>query len=168
MGKFPVCTELFRAVINVAVHIIGIPLINQGLNDLNDGVYILRRSGMHGRGADSQSLCVRIVFRDILVGQLLDRNTKLVCLIDHLIVNICEILHKFNRIALILQIAAQGIEQDKRPRVSNMEKVIHSGPAGIHPDLAGLNRDELLFFPGQGIIQIKLRINHGPIPPIYV
>ena len=51
----------------------------------------------------------------------------------------------------MFQIAPEGIENDHRARVSDVNQVIDGRPADIHTDLAFLKRFEFLFGHGQGV-----------------
>ena len=54
-------------------------------------------------------------------------------------------------VAEMFQEAEQDVVRDAGTGVSEMGVAVDSRPADVHADMAGIDRNEEFFFPGQGI-----------------
>ncbi len=104
------------------------------------------------RGADPQPFRVGQIFPNIPLRNLLNGDPFFVGFVDELVVDVGEVLDKSHVIAAIFKVPAQGIKHANRAGVANMDKVIDGRAAGVHFDLARLDRDELLFLSGEGVV----------------
>ena len=73
---------------------------------------------------------------------------------DHLVVDVREVLHKADLITAVFQIAAHGVEYDKRARVPDMEKIINRWSAGVHGYLPGYEWNEFFLSARHRIIDL--------------
>ena len=152
VGQLAVLGEGLGAEIDVAVlGNVGVALVNEGLDDVDDGVHGLGGARVHGCGLDAQALGVDKVLLDIAVGDDVVGDALLVCLADDLVVNIGEVLHEGHLVAAVLEIAAQQVKHDERAGVADVEIVVHGRAARIHLDLARRDRHKLLFLSGQRV-----------------
>jgi hypothetical protein len=72
---------------------------------------------------------------------------------DRLVVHVGEVHHELHLVAAELQVAAQEVREEERPHVADVRRGVHRGAAGVHPDLAGLQGDELFFAARQGVVE---------------
>ena len=136
------------------VRSIGMPLVDEGLNQVDDLLDMLRGPGVAGGPLHPQGVRIHVVFLDVAVRDLLDGAALLIGLADELIVDVGEILDEFHLVAPVLQVPAQGIEHHEGPGVANMEVIIHRRAAHIHADLPRFQGDELFLFAGHGVIDL--------------
>ena len=164
MAQLAVVRIGFGAEVHIAVRgKVGVAGIEQLLHNADNCVHGFGRAGMHGRLADAEALRVRVVFLDIAVGNHVIGHAFLVGLVNHLVVDIGEILHELHLIAAVFKVAAQQVEHDERARVADVEIVVHGRAAGIHFDLARGDRDKLLFLTGQGVEQFHSFISFSDL-----
>ena len=97
-------------------------------------------------------------------GQLVNADPTLIGTRDDLVFHIGDIAHIGHVIRAIgmLQQPVKHIEHNHRPRIAQMCTVIDSGPTDIETHIVRLNRLELLFLSGLGIIERDGR--HGSLP----
>ena len=138
-------------------------IVQQLLHNVNDRVHGLGRAGVHGRPADAEPLRIDVVFLDIAVRDNVEVHAFFIRLIDDLIVDIGEVLHKFHLVAPVLKVAAQQVEYNERARIADVEVVIHGRAAGIHFDLTWGDRNEFLLLAGQGIEQFHDSISFSDL-----
>ena len=149
MGELAIAGELQRAEIDVAARdSVGVTLVHQGPDQVNDLVHRLGRPGVNGGRADAKGLGVLEVLGDILLRDLAGGNTLLVGALDDLVVHVGEVLDKGDLIATVLQIAAQNVKEDDRAGVADVNQVVNGGAAGVHAHLARLDRDKFLLAAG--------------------
>ena len=56
----------------------------------------------------------------------------------------------------------EHVKHDHGPRVAQMRAVIDRGTADIHPHILRINRREILFLPGGGVVQLDRQVTgHG-------
>src|SRR5699024_12413447 len=88
----------------------------------------------------------------IALSSLLSAALFLYVLCYDLVVNVCKIRYIIYFITSVLHISAACIEDDHRPGISNMDKVIDRTSAYIHFHLSFFQRNEFFFSLCQGII----------------
>ena len=154
-GQLPIAGEGAHGKVYVPiVRGVGVPLIDEGLDQVDDLLDMLRGPGVAGGPFHPQGVRVHVVFPDVAVCDLLDGAALLIGLADELIVDVGEILNEFHLVAPVLQIPAQGIEHHEGPGIADMEVIIHRRAAYIHADLPGLEGDERFLFAGHGVIDL--------------
>ena len=138
-----------------------VTLVDQSLDDVDDGIHGLGCTRMYGCALDAQTLCVDKVLLNIAVSDDVVGHAFLVCLVDDLIVNVGKVLYKGYLVAAVLEVTAEQIEHDERTCVADVEIVIDGRAARVHLDFARGNRYKLLFLTGQCIKQL-----HGYQSPL--
>ena len=68
--------------------------------------------------------------------QFLYGDALAVCAVDHLVVDVGEVLDEGHVVAQVLHETAQRVEYDEGPGVADVEIVVHRGAAGIDAHLA--------------------------------
>ena len=106
---------------------------------------------MDGGRTDAQTLGVGQILANIALGDLFGGDALLVCLFDDLVVDVGKVLHEGHIVAAELQVPAQGVKDADRAGVADVDKVIDGRPAGVHLDLARLQRDKFLLLSGEGV-----------------
>src|SRR5881394_1829266 len=81
-----------------------------------------------------------------LTSELGKRRPAVANTFDNLVLNICDIHHVFNRVALELQIPADQITKYESAPIANVGKIVNRRPATVHPDplACGIQRPEVL------------------------
>ena len=126
MAQLAVLREGLGAEVNVAVlRNIGVAVLDQTLDDVDDGVHGLGRARVNGSLLDAEALRVDIVFLDIALCDGVEVNALFVGLVDDLVVDVGEVLHELDLVAAVLEVAAQQVENDERTRVADMEVVVY-------------------------------------------
>ena len=151
--------KLRRAEVDIAVHGVGIALVHQRLDDVEDGVDVVGCQRVHIRRADAEAFRVGEILVDVALGNDIVGHALLARAADDLVVDVGEVLHEGHGIAAVFEVAAEHVEDDKAARVADMEVVVDGRAAGVHLDLAGLNRDKFLFFAGERVVKL-----HGCCP----
>ena len=139
VGELAVLLKFGRAEVDIPLYLIGITLLNQGGDDGNDLINILRSAGMDSGLPDIEPLGIRPVFLNILFRHLGERDPLLVRTADDLIVHIGEVLDKVHLQPAVLQVPAQHVKNAQRARVADVDKIVDRGAAGIDFNRIGLN-----------------------------
>src|SRR3989339_1036447 len=99
-----------------------------------------------------------MIVLEILTRDLFNRACQILsakflfCLIDYLIVHICDIPYKVNLITFICKITADNIKYISASGMADMGDVVNSRTADIHADMAFFDRPELFFFSCKRIV----------------
>ena len=133
---------------------VGVAVFDQTGNQSDDLPDMLRGPGMNRGGADAQRLRVHIVFRNETVCQFLYGNAFLVGAADHLVVDVCEVLHKCHVVAFPFQLPPEHIEGDKGPGVTDVKIIVYGRTAGINAYLSFMNRSEGFFFSRHAVVNL--------------
>ena len=152
MGELSILTELQGAEINVAVfRRISVALFHQIRDNFYNLFHGLGGSRMNGGLPDIQASGVGFIFLDIPLGDGQIIGLLLVSLADNLIVDIGEILHKGYFHAPVFQVSAKNVKHAHGPGVSDMDKIINCGPAGVNFCFSRRNGDKFFLLSGKGI-----------------
>ena len=143
-GKLSVVFCLAGAEVDIPVGLIRVPFVDQSLDERDDVRNMLGNSRMN--------VGLRHVHRLNIFEILLN----VLGLADNLIIHIGEVLHELYLIAAELKILAEGIKNDDRTCVSNVNVVIYRRSAGIDQCLTLVNRLEFFFLSGQCVIYFHL------------
>ena len=146
VGQFSVFFKLSGTEINCSVLLIRIVFRDQIRDHRDHAADLFRRAGMCGSGTHIHVFHVLLALFDITLGYFLSGDPFLDGFLDDLVVHVGKVRYIVDLIALMLQIAAQGIEHDHRTRVSDMNKIIYRRSADIDGNLARDDRYELFFF----------------------
>ena len=170
VAELAVVLEFQRAVVHVTVDLVGVALVDERRDEVDDLLDVLGGLRVHGRLADAERMRVGKVLGDVFFGDLLAGDALLVGTIDNLVVHVGEVLHERYLVAAVLQIAAQHVEHDDRARVADVDVVIHRRAAGVHTHFARLDRHELFLLHGHGVVQFHIqaplrRICNKKAPP---
>ena len=157
VAELAVVLEVQRAVVHVTVDLIGVALVDERRDDVDDLLDVFGRLRVHGRLADAERVCVGEVLGDVFFRNFLARDALFVGALDDLVVHVGEVLHKRHLVAAVLQIAAQHVKHDDRARIADVDVVIHRRAAGVHAHLAGLDRHELFLLHGHGVEQFHIQ-----------
>ena len=137
--------------IDVAVYLVGQALVFQLFNQGDDLADVFGGARMHVRLHHAQGLGVLEVLSDIFLGDGVHGGMFLVGAANHFVVNVGKVLHKLDLVAHVGEKAPQGVENDKRPRVADVEIVIHRRPAGVNAHLALVDGHEFFLFARHGV-----------------
>ena len=86
------------------------------------------------------------------LGDFLHGSTLFLALLDELIVDVGDVGDIDDLVAAVLKVTAQGIEDDERAGVADVDIVVDGGAADVDAVLARHLRHELLpFLAGQGV-----------------
>ena len=124
--------------VDVPVRDVGVPLLDNLPNDADDLRHVLRGERRHVGTANPQRVSVLVIFRDETRGQVGDLDPLRVGAIDHLVVDIREVLDEGDLVARVFQVAAQDVKDDEGPRVADMEEVVDRRAAAVEGHVFGL------------------------------
>ncbi len=127
---------------------IGMILVDQRLDHLDHAPDLLRRLRMRGGRLHVQGLHVLSALLDIALGDHGRIHPFLIRLLDDLIIHIGKIGNIVDRISLMFHVTSGRVKNDHRPRIPDMNQVIHRRPAHIHADLPFHQGYEFLFLSG--------------------
>ena len=131
--------------VDVALRLVGVALLDEGLDQADHGADLLGGLGAHGRVLDAGAAHVLDEGVGVLRGHLGGAAALLVGLLDDLVVDVGDVLDEGHLVAAPLEVAADDIEGDEGARVADVDAVVDGGTAHVHAHLAGLARGELLF-----------------------
>ena len=145
--------------VDVAVRHVGMAVVHDPLNRGDDLRNVLRGAGGDGGRADAQRLRVLLVLRDETLRQLRDRRPLPVRPMDHLVVDVREVLNEGYLVPQVLQPSAQHVEDDEGPGVADVKVVVYRRPAAVEGNLSLLQRDERLLFARKIVVQHQAQVN---------
>ena len=90
-------------------------------------------------------------FRPRSLPFLLHGSALFLSLFDELIVDVGDVGDVDDLVAAVLEVAAQGIEDDERAGVADVDIVVDGGAADVDAVLARHLRHELFLLAGQGV-----------------
>ena len=123
---------------------------------------MLRGERRHVGPPDPQGIGVLVVFPDEARGEVGDLDALGMGALDHLVVDVREVLDEGDLIPQMLQVAAQDVEDDERARVADVKEVVDRRAAAVEGDASRGQGDERLLFARQVVIK---RQTHGNAPP---
>ncbi len=144
--------EFRHTIVNIPVHHVGKPLLNQGSDHLNDIAHMLGYPGIYIGPFNIKLIQVGKISGYIPVGNLFPGCSFIIGGFNNFVVDIGKILHMKNLKTLIFQIPFYNVPGNKRPGIADMRMIVRSYPADIQADFARLSRDKIFFSPDQGII----------------
>ena len=85
------------------------------------------------------------------LGDFLHGSTLLLALLDELVIDVGDVGDIDDLVAAVLKVTAQGIEDDERAGVADVDIVVDGGAADVDAVLARHLRHELFLLAGQGV-----------------
>ena len=82
-------------------------ILDQALNNIDDGIHGFGRTRVYGRLFYAKTLCINEILLDIALGDGVEVHTLLVGLVDDLVVNVGKVLHELDLITAVLEVTAQ-------------------------------------------------------------
>ena len=146
MAELAVGREALHVEIDGAVDDVGMAVVDDALDERDDLGDVLGGAGIERGALDAESIGVLVIVGYGLLGQLLYGDAVTVGPLDHLVVDVGEVLHESDFVAAELQIAAEHVENDEGTRVSDVEVVVDGGAAAVKGDFALANGDKGFFF----------------------
>ena len=144
-GELAVAAKGLGVKVDAVAALIGQALVHQLLHQRDDLGDVLGGLGVDGGLAHAQRLDVLEVLGDKALAQLLDGGALLVGAVDHLVVDVGEVLHERHVVAAPLQVPAQHVEHDERTRVADVNVVVDRRAAGVDAHLALVQGNQFFF-----------------------
>src|SRR5207249_5965887 len=107
------------------------------------------------RPCDSQGVEVFEERLDVRLGEFVNRDLFVGCLLDDPVLDVGQIHHLGYLIFVLDEDTAQQILEEETSEVPNVGVVVDRRPAGIHPHLAGSQRRECLSLAGHRVVQAE-------------
>ena len=130
---------------------VGVASVDQILNDIEDLLDVLGSAGLDGGLLAVQAGGILEVLSLKALGNFLHGSALFLPLFDELIIDIGDVGHIDDLVAAVFQITAQGIEDDQRAGIADVDIIVNGRAADVDAILAGHLRDELFFLTGQGV-----------------
>ena len=107
---------------------------------------------MYGCSFYIQTICIAECFFNVFIGDFRHGFAFLIGSVDDFVINVREVLHIGNLVALIFQIASYGIKNNVGSCVADMDVIVHSRTANVHFYLAFLHGYEFFLLSCHSII----------------
>ena len=130
---------------------VGVAALDEVLHDVQNLLDVLGGAGLDRGLLAVQALGVLEVLGLEALGDLLHGGALFLSLFDELIVDVGDVGDVDDLVAAVLEVAAQGIEDDERAGVADVDIVVDGGAADVDAVLAGHLRHELFLLAGQGV-----------------
>ncbi len=151
--ELPVIRKLAHREIDVAARrAIGEAAVLERLDHLQHARDMLGCARLEIGLFDPERRVVLVHRRDEARGQRLDRLMVLLRALDDLVVDVGDVAHVGHLESERAQPAAHDVEHQHDPRMAEVAVVVDRHAADIHADAAGNQRDELLLFASQGVV----------------
>src|SRR5581483_1382069 len=92
------------------------------------------------------------------IGEFADGLALLRGALDDFVVDIGDVSHVRHVVTPIAEVPIYDIEHGHHTGMTDMQVVVHGHAADIHPDVTRPDRLELLFFPGEGVVNANHRL----------
>ena len=152
VAQLPVVIALCDSEEDVAAGRIGVVLVHQGLDRIDDWRHLLGRHGIDVGPLDVEGVHATEKVVDVPVHQLLGGYAFFLGLLDNLVVHVGEVLNVAHRITQILQVSPQDVEGYIAKGVAHVGGRIGRDAADVHLDALSIGRNKLFNFPGQSVI----------------
>ena len=150
--------RFFHTEIDISLTLISIALFNQIFHKADDVRHKLHHTRMASRRFDAQGRHIFTKGSDVLIRNLLRRDTFFLGTVNNLIIHICKIGNIGNLVPTILKITTNGIKSYRRTGISHVDIVIHGWPADIHLNLTVLDRDKFSQITRHGVVNFNHKI----------
>ena len=130
---------------------IGVAALDEVFHDVEDLLDVLGSAGLDGGLFAVQTGGVLQVLGLEALGDFLHGSTLFLALLDELVVDVSDVGDIDDLVAAVLEVTAQGIEDDERAGVADVDIVVDGGAADVDAVLARHLRHELFLLAGQGV-----------------
>ena len=130
---------------------VGVAGIDQVLDDVQDLLDVLRCTGLDGGLFAVQTGGILEVLGLEALGDFLHGSTLFLALLDELVIDVGDVGDIDDLVAAVLKVTAQGVEDDERAGVADVDIVVDGGAADVDAVLARHLRHELFLLAGQGV-----------------
>ena len=135
-GKLAVPRELAHGKIHVTIAaLVGQTFAFECADKIEHFLHVFGGTGLFGRTQHAQRIAVFVHGGDVAIGQLLDRFTALIGAIDNLVVDIGNVAHILDLIALRHQPAVHHIEHHHDAGMAQVTEVVDRHAAHVHAHL---------------------------------
>ena len=153
-GKLAVFGKFAHGVIHVAVgRGIGFAVGDQIFNHGNHLADVFGGFGLDVGAQHAQRVAVFVHGGDEARGEFADGFAVFVGAGDDFVVNIGDVAHIGERIAVLPQPAGNHVEHDQHARVAEVAVVIDGHAADVHADVFGIERDKFFFLACEGVVE---------------
>ena len=152
VAELAVLRVALDAEVDVAVlgHI-GVAGVDQVLDDVQNLLDVLGGAGLDGGLFAVQTGGILEVLGLEALGDFLHGSTLFLALLDELVIDVGDVGDIDDLVAAVLKVTAQGVEDDERAGVADVDIVVDGGAADVDAVLAGHLRHELFLLAGQGV-----------------
>ena len=130
---------------------VGVAALDEVFHDVEDLLDVLGSAGLDGGLFAVQTGGILEVLGLEALGDFLHGSTLLLALLDELVVDVGDVGDIDDLVAAVLKVTAQGIEDDERAGVADVDIVVDGGAADVDAVLARHLRHELFLLAGQGV-----------------
>ena len=127
--------------------------VNEAGDGVDDAGNLTGGAGVFGGALDVEGVHGSEVIADELLNECVLRHAALLGALDYLVVNVGEVLDVADAVALVFQVAPQGVEDDVAEGVPDMGSRVGGYAADVHFDFVGVGGDEGLNLPAQGVVE---------------
>ena len=162
VGKLSVSGKSARIIIYRSVHRISKALLHQSINEGNHPSDFFRSLRMRCRFLNIQILHILFHFGNIALRYGRAIHAFLRCRLDNLIIYIRIVGNVTNIISFVFHKTAEGIKNNHRTGIPDMNQIVNGRSADIHSDFSLLNRDELFLLFRHGVIDFHTALSSFP------
>ena len=143
IAEFAVPLELLDLEIDIAVRLVGVPLLDQILRETNDVIYVLGRLRELVNRVDSHRGEVRPVVFGHLTGDFGHREAAPIRFLDQLVIDVGNVDDKRDVVPRIDEVLLNRVEDHRPDHMADVARFIDGRPAKIHTDLVFPHRNEI-------------------------
>ncbi len=147
-GELPIVVKGRGVIPYIPIYLIGQSLFYEIFYKGYHFVYMLRSPGVDGGPLYSKAVGVFKVFLNKSLCQLCYSDFLFICPLDHLVVNIGEVLDIGYLVTLVLHISPEDVKDDKGAGIAYVKIVVHRRSTAIHPYLVFVYWYKVLFLSG--------------------
>ena len=130
---------------------VGVAALDEVLHDVQNLLDVLGGAGLDGGLFAVQTGGILEVLGLEALGDFLHGSPLFLALLDELVVDVGDVGDIDDLVAAVLKVTAQGIEDDERAGVADVDIVVDGGAADVDAVLARHLRHELFLLAGQGV-----------------
>ena len=129
------------------------PAVDEAGDGVDDARDFTGGARVFGGALDVEGVHSAEIVGDELLDQFVLRYAALLGPLNDLVVNIGEVLHVAHVVALVLKVAAQGVEHDVAESVSNVGCRVRRYAADVHFDFVGVGGDKFFDPSAQSVVK---------------